>query len=130
MKSIELEKLLKTLTKQQQEFIEQGVKDHIISALAYFYEVAQVGDNPLDLNKSIPYDDNGTDVYLITGIEMMFYGSDGEMYFHQAVESDPSEVAMNPLSILTLTDLIELLKAYEKEMNCFYEGEFEFKLPR
>lgn len=127
MKAEQLEAILKQRhpSKQKKAF-EQLVKEHIIGALAYFYEGAQVGDNPLELRKHIPYAEEGEDVYVITGIEMMFNDNPkGEMYFHQAVESDPSEASSNPLSILPLDDLIKLLKAFEKQMKCYFEDTIE-----
>lgn len=123
MKATELETIYNQLDEHRKQTVGPELKNHLIAALAYFYEEAQIGDNPLELKRPIPYDDRGNDVYEITGIEMMFSGPKGEMVFHQQVESEPSEVATNPLEILSVETLLSLMKAYEKQ-GFVYDEEF------
>jgi hypothetical protein len=121
MKANELKAIYDKLNAASKAKIENDLKAHIIYALAYFYEEAQVGDNPLDLDKPIPYDD-----YEITGIEMMFHSNPkGEMVFHQQVKSQPSEVATNPLEILTMEKLFALMDAFEQQ-DFVYDEAFDF----
>lgn len=126
MKAAQLKDIYNKLNASKKEAVTPDLKNHIIAALAYFYEEAQVGDNPLDLKKPIDYDESGNDVYQITGIEMMFNANpQGEMYFHQQVESDPSEMASNPLDILDVETLLSVMETFEKQ-GFDYDEVFEF----
>lgn len=101
-----------------------AVKDHIIEALAYFYEAAQIGDNPLELKTPISYPDK-EGVNLITGIEMMFdENPKGEMNYLKQYENEEA-VTKFPLRLLSVVILMELLKAYETQMCCYYEPVIE-----
>lgn len=116
MKATELKKIYDQLSPAKQSTVEQHLKDHIIAALAYFYEEAQVGDNPLELEHPITYGDQG---YEITGIEMMFDETPkGAMVFHQNVER-------GPLESLTIETLLSVMKAYE-EQGFDYDEAFDF----
>lgn len=127
MKAAQLKDTYNKLNARTKEAVTPDLKNHIIAALAYFYEGAQVGDNPLELIKPIDYDESGNDVYQITGIEMMFDSNQqGEMYFHQQVESDPSEMASNLLDILEVETLLSIMEAFEKQ-GFDYEEQFDFE---
>lgn len=98
------------------------LKEQVIDALAWFYKNSDVGDNPLDLKKPVEYAENDNDVYLVTGIEMMFDKKrpKGYMVFHQCVQDCPSEVATNPLDDLSIDNLTLILKQVEKQSQAFY----------
>lgn len=106
---------------KQLDKIIAAVKEHMIEALAYFYEEAQVGDNALELKIPRVCKADYDNVYLIIGIEMMFdENPKGVMNYHQKAENG-TKVTKFPLHLLSNQILLSLLKAYEKQMKCYYK---------